>query len=64
MQNLLLRRADEVLDGTSAELFDGALPQLFDRLVAGLKEPPEKKSDNEPSGNGFSPRPPNKVSQK
>ncbi|MDP6515441.1 MAG: GTP-binding protein [Alphaproteobacteria bacterium] len=36
MRNLLLRRAGEVLDGTPAESFDGALPQLFDRLVAGL----------------------------
>lgn len=63
MQNLLLRRADEVLDGTSAELFDGALPQLFDRLVAGLKEPPEEISDNGPSGNRLSPRPPEEVSQ-
>ena len=43
MQNLLLRRASEVLDGTAAESFDDALPQLFDRLVAGLTESREDK---------------------
>ena len=41
MRNLLLRRAGEVLDGTTEEALDDPLPQLFDRLVAGLRERPE-----------------------
>jgi LAO/AO transport system kinase len=44
MRNLLLRRAGEVLDGIPGESFDGAMPQLFDRLVTGLKQPPEDKT--------------------
>ena len=48
MQNLLLRRASEVLDGTAAESFDDALPRLFDHLVAGLKGSPGDRAAARP----------------